>query len=131
PDAVGAGVQPRSDLERTIAAAWCEVLGIGQVGVRDNFFDIGGNSVAATRLHSLLEGRLPHPPTMVDLFRAPSVRALAGLLTPPPAAGTPAGAPAGPGGPEAAGSDPPAPSGAERGRRRAQRRLAARGPSQP
>src|SRR6185369_16155042 len=36
---------PRSDLERRIAAVWTRVLGVPAVGVHDNFFDLGGNSL--------------------------------------------------------------------------------------
>ncbi len=138
----GTGTQARTArvrLERIIAAAWCEVLGIGQVGVHDNFFDIGGNSVAATRLHSLLESRLPQPPSMVDLFRCPSVRTLANHLSAVATAravtaGGPAtGASAADGTPTADATEAePAPTAAgERGRQRAERRLAARRGTRP
>ncbi len=38
-------VLPRTELEKTIAAAWQATLGIDQVGVHDNFFDLGGHSL--------------------------------------------------------------------------------------
>jgi amino acid adenylation domain-containing protein len=44
-------VAPRTSTEQWLAAAWAEVLGIDQpVGVTDNFFDIGGNSLHATQV---------------------------------------------------------------------------------
>ncbi|MBX0293015.1 amino acid adenylation domain-containing protein, partial [Hymenobacter sp. HSC-4F20] len=50
---------PRTPLETQLHALWGEVLGEGfQFGVEDNFFEIGGNSLHAARLHSLLKQRL-------------------------------------------------------------------------
>jgi amino acid adenylation domain-containing protein len=43
---------PRTPLEELLAGMWGEVLGIGQVGSTDNFFEIGGDSLLATRLVS-------------------------------------------------------------------------------
>jgi amino acid adenylation domain-containing protein len=45
-----ATVAPRTPLERRIAAEWGELLGLFEVGVHDHFFDVGGNSLLATRL---------------------------------------------------------------------------------
>src|SRR5262249_35470428 len=42
--------QPRTHLETLLAKIWSEALGIDQIGVFDNFFDLGGNSLAATRV---------------------------------------------------------------------------------
>ena len=70
-------VAPRSDLEQRIAAIWCEVLGLDQVGVDDNFFDLGGNSLLLMRLRSLLGGRLQQELPVTDLFGFPTIRTLA------------------------------------------------------
>ncbi|GAA3070878.1 type I polyketide synthase [Streptomyces glomeratus] len=73
---VGAGTAT----ERIVAEVWQEVLGLDTVGVHDNFFDIGGTSLhlvtVQRRLSRLLERTLP----VVDLFRHPTVRALAAHL---------------------------------------------------
>ena len=42
-------IAPRSETERTIATIWKDTLGVERVGVRDNFFDIGGHSLLAVR----------------------------------------------------------------------------------
>lgn len=42
-------IAPRSETERVIAGIWKDALGIEKVGVRDNFFDIGGHSLLAVR----------------------------------------------------------------------------------
>lgn len=43
-------VEPRTDTERAMHRLWCEVLGVEQVGVFDDFFSLGGNSMTAARL---------------------------------------------------------------------------------
>jgi amino acid adenylation domain-containing protein len=73
-------VAPSDFLEQALVNIWSKVLRHGRVGLRDNFFDIGGHSIAAVRL--LLEVRkltginLP----LATLFQSPTVEALANLL---------------------------------------------------
>jgi polyketide synthase PksN len=40
-------VAPRNDIERAIAAIWAEALGVEEIGVKDSFFELGGNSLLA------------------------------------------------------------------------------------
>ena len=87
PPADDAGrIAPGSDLERRIAAVWCEVLGRDRVGVADNFFDVGGHSLLLIRLHKRLSESLGVELSIVDLFQHPTIAALAARLAPPAAA---------------------------------------------
>ncbi|WP_038860411.1 non-ribosomal peptide synthetase, partial [Pseudomonas sp. R62] len=45
-------IEPVSELEQQIAAIWCEVLGLKQIGLRDDFFALGGHSLLATQIIS-------------------------------------------------------------------------------
>ncbi|MFI6744033.1 amino acid adenylation domain-containing protein [Nonomuraea sp. NPDC050451] len=54
---VATSVPPRTPVEEVMAAAWCEVLGLDQVGVTDGFFDVGGDSMRAVRLVGELRSR--------------------------------------------------------------------------
>ncbi|HEX7186034.1 MAG TPA: amino acid adenylation domain-containing protein [Thermoanaerobaculia bacterium] len=81
-------VPPRTEVERAIAAVWKEVLELERVGVRDSFFDLGGHSMALARVHVLLRERLGREIPIVDLFRYPTVAALAGHLALPAAEAT-------------------------------------------
>jgi len=74
-------VAPRSEPEETIAHAWREVLGLGEVGAEDNFFDLGGNSVSLVQVHGRLRGVLQSAVTVTDLFRHPTIAALAAFIT--------------------------------------------------
>jgi amino acid adenylation domain-containing protein len=71
-------VAPRTALERAIAEIWAEVLGIGQVGIRDPFFDLGGDSLGLSRVHVRLQDRLGVEFPIVALFEHPTIEALAG-----------------------------------------------------
>ena len=84
---------PASEVERLIARAWKEVLGIEEVGLDDNFFDRGGTSVQMVQLHAQLRGRLGHDLALVDMFvKYPTVRSLAATFS---EAATPQGTPPG------------------------------------
>jgi amino acid adenylation domain-containing protein len=80
---------PRTELEKTIAGAWQQVLGIAQVGVDDNFFDLGGHSLLMAQLKVIIGTRLGREVSMVELFQHPTIGALAGHLSRPERDGDP------------------------------------------
>ena len=43
-------IAPRTPVEKALAEIWAEVLGLEQVSIQDNFFDLGGHSLFATRV---------------------------------------------------------------------------------
>jgi amino acid adenylation domain-containing protein len=75
-----AATAPLSRRERAVAEIWREVLGADAIGPDDNFFDLGGNSLLLIRLAGRLKDELGSTATAVDLFRFPTVRALAAHL---------------------------------------------------
>ncbi|WP_084655392.1 condensation domain-containing protein [Nocardia altamirensis] len=70
---------PATDMERLVAEVWAEVLD-REIGLGQNFFDLGGHSLAVARVRGLLERRLGVPLAMTDLFAAPTVDGLAKAL---------------------------------------------------
>ncbi|HYG61596.1 MAG TPA: amino acid adenylation domain-containing protein, partial [Thermoanaerobaculia bacterium] len=72
---------PRNELERQIAAIWCEVLGLPQVSVQDSFFDIGGHSLLVLQVQKRLQETLETPLAITDLFRFPTIALLAEKLS--------------------------------------------------
>ena len=83
PELQEAFVPPGSEEERAISAVWQEALHLERVGVHDNFFELGGHSLLLVQVHSRLRELLKRPDlTVVDLFRFPTVRALAERLRP-------------------------------------------------
>jgi hypothetical protein len=75
----GPSAPPRDALEERVAAAWRSVLGVAEIGVHDNFFDLGGNSLLLYRVYSLLRETRPDL-RVVDLFRYTTVEELAAYL---------------------------------------------------
>ena len=72
---------PGDELETLIAEIWQEVLAVERVGVEDNFFDLGGHSLALVQVQRKIKARLARDVSVVDLFRTPTVAALARYLT--------------------------------------------------
>ena len=70
-------VAPRSDMESQLCILWQTVLKVEQVGIDDNFFEIGGHSLMATRLMSLIRQQLGMELPLRLLFEQPTVAAFA------------------------------------------------------
>jgi aryl carrier-like protein len=74
---------PRNELEEAIAAVWREVFDLREpdaVGIHDNFFEAGGTSLLLVKLHSRLQKALERTFPLVDLFKHPTIAALAASL---------------------------------------------------
>jgi hypothetical protein len=74
-------VEPRSDLERDIVALWQRLLGTAQIGRHDRFGDLGGHSLFAVRLASLIRESHHVDLRLSQLLAAPTVAELAELIT--------------------------------------------------
>ena len=82
PDLPTAYTPPSSDVERQITAVWQDALGIDDIGIYDNFFDLGGNSLVALQVIARLKAQLKVPLPVVALFEAPTISALARYVQP-------------------------------------------------
>ncbi|SEC38073.1 amino acid adenylation domain-containing protein [Streptomyces sp. 3213] len=80
-NAGAARVAPVSRLEREIAAVWCELLGLDEVGTHDNFFEIGGDSLLLARVRTRLTQVLDRDIAALQLFTHPTVHDLAAALS--------------------------------------------------
>ncbi len=74
-------VIPMTQAQQMIALAWMNALGIQRVGLDDNFFDIGGDSLRMAAVECELKENFETPFSIVDLFEHPSVRTLAAWLS--------------------------------------------------
>jgi acyl transferase domain-containing protein/acyl carrier protein len=74
-------VMPRTEAEATISAVWQEVLQLDHVGVDDNFFDLGGHSLLLVQVHFKLQELFDRSLTVIDLFKYPTISALAKFLS--------------------------------------------------
>jgi hypothetical protein len=74
-------VAPDSDVERRIADVWRSLLGAGEVGIYDNFFDLGGHSLLMVEVRRRLRHEFDVDAPLTELFRHPTVHALARYVT--------------------------------------------------
>jgi amino acid adenylation domain-containing protein len=75
-----AAAPPRTELERTLAAIWADLLQLERVGLDESFFDLGGHSLLLARLQGVLHERLGREVPLIALFEHPTVGALAAWL---------------------------------------------------
>ncbi len=79
-------VAPSNDMERRLATLWQEALGVGPIGVEDNFFDLGGDSLLVVQISNRLKQELGIAMPATNLYEGLTVQALAKLLSPEKAA---------------------------------------------
>jgi acyl transferase domain-containing protein/acyl carrier protein len=70
-------VEPRTPIEETLAGFFASLLGVGQIGVEDSFFDLGGHSLIAVRLFAQIKREYNVEFPISVLFEAPSVSRIA------------------------------------------------------
>ena len=73
-------VPSRTPVEKELAQIWAEVLSIDKIGIHDSFFDLGGHSLAATRVVSQIIKRFQFEIPLQSLFAAPTVAEMAVVL---------------------------------------------------
>ncbi len=74
-------VAPSTPIEQILAKLWMEVLGRKQVGIYDNFFDIGGHSLQIIQVGSKMKEIFNSNISVSDLFKYPTISALAEYLS--------------------------------------------------
>ncbi len=74
------GAAPQGDLEHVLAGIWQPLLGLKEVGVDDNFFDLGGDSLLLMRVHLTVQEKLHIELPIAELFAYPTIAALARRL---------------------------------------------------
>jgi amino acid adenylation domain-containing protein len=71
---------PQTPVEEKIAAIWAEVLDMDQIGIQDRFFDLGGDSLLASRIISKVLERFRIEVPLRSLFEEPTVADMASLV---------------------------------------------------
>ncbi|MGP3363030.1 phosphopantetheine-binding protein, partial [Escherichia coli] len=72
---------PRNQLEEMLTSLWAETLGLTLVGIRDNFFEIGGDSISATRILNHIQKNLSIEVPLGVLFKASTIADLSDYLS--------------------------------------------------
>jgi acyl carrier protein len=72
--------EPRTELESVVAGVWADVLGIGGVGLRDNFFTLGGHSLQMLEVADRLSEELGMEVELTAMLDYPTVAAFAAAM---------------------------------------------------
>jgi acyl carrier protein len=73
-------VPPATEVERKLAAIFRELLGLHEIGLDDNFFDLGGNSLLMVQVVEKIRGELGLKISLVRVFQFPTLRSLAAAI---------------------------------------------------
>ena len=73
-------VMPNTEVERTIAGIWQKALAIEKVGIYNNFFELGGNSLLLVKINQQLQEELGLELSIVDMFNYPTIYSLSQYL---------------------------------------------------
>jgi natural product biosynthesis luciferase-like monooxygenase protein len=74
---------PQSPTERIVAEIWADILGVDQIGVDDSFFELGGDSLTATRAVARIRERFQMDLPLRALFETPTISAISRALDRP------------------------------------------------
>ncbi|MDU5142213.1 MAG: type I polyketide synthase [Paenibacillus dendritiformis] len=80
PDVSAGHASPEDELEQTLADLWRDYLGIEQVGLHDNFFELGATSLDIIQMNTKLQRALGREVAVVDMFTHPTIHSLAESL---------------------------------------------------
>lgn len=73
----GAGGPPRTETEKSVAAIWTELLSVEDIGIEDDFFDLGGQSMTAVGLVARLRATFDLNIELATLFERPTISGIA------------------------------------------------------
>jgi tyrocidine synthetase-3 len=74
-------IHSRNEIEQSLVQIWEETLNVHPVGVHDNFFDLGGHSLTATRVVSQVIKQFQLELPLQSLFQSPTVAEMAAIIT--------------------------------------------------
>ena len=80
PNLATAFVEPETDLQKQVAAEWQKLLGIEPIGIYDDFFDLGGNSLLGTQLIAKMRETFQIDVPLRSLFEDPTVSGVARVI---------------------------------------------------
>jgi acyl carrier protein len=70
----------RTPAEKQLSQIWADILELDEVGIHDNFLDLGGNSLAATRIVSQVFASFQIQVPLRSLFQSPTVAEMAAVI---------------------------------------------------
>jgi len=77
PELTNAHVAPQTTLQEVLAGVWAGILSAEKIGIEDDFFELGGDSILATQIISRLRQMFRMDLPAILLFEAPTIQKLA------------------------------------------------------
>ena len=71
---------PRTPVEKLLAEIWMDVLSVEKVGINDDFFEVGGQSILATQFITRVQQVLPGKLSLQAIFETPTIAGLADFI---------------------------------------------------
>ncbi|HWZ03570.1 MAG TPA: thioesterase domain-containing protein, partial [Mucilaginibacter sp.] len=81
PDEISFYIAPRTNVEKLLADIWSEALGLKKVGIYDNFFEIGGQSIIAMKIMTKIERMTGKKLPLASLFKYQTIAKMAHLVS--------------------------------------------------
>jgi polyketide synthase PksJ len=73
-------IAPRNDIEKNLCKIWQDLLGVARVGIEDNFFQLGGNSLLTIKLQSRVNQQFNSNILIADIFTYTTIESLSNFL---------------------------------------------------
>jgi acyl carrier protein len=74
-------VAPRNEMEQKLVTIWEEVLQRDRIGIKENFFELGGNSLNAIRVISQIQKQFDTKLELIKLFELPTIEEIADFIS--------------------------------------------------
>lgn len=80
PDTSAEFVAPKTMTQKIIASIWSEMLGFEKVGIQDDFFELGGDSLLLMQIHKKVQAQIESELAVVELYNFPTIQKLADFI---------------------------------------------------
>ncbi|MBA2711519.1 MAG: amino acid adenylation domain-containing protein [Tatlockia sp.] len=74
-------VEAKTEVEEQLVSIWSQVLELEQISIKDNFFDLGGNSLLIIQLRSLIQDAFDQVVSVTDIFQYPTIQSFSKFLS--------------------------------------------------
>lgn len=73
-------IEPRNDIEKTLVLIWQEVLKVKKIGIKDDFFVMGGDSLLAAQLIIKVEAKFDIEISLIDIYQKPNILNISSMM---------------------------------------------------
>jgi acyl carrier protein len=81
PDLAVEFIEPENEIENAIATIWSNILGLNKIGINDDFFDLGANSIDLVQVKNKIKDFFDVNIPVVELYEFPTIKQLADYIS--------------------------------------------------